>query len=529
MSGATARPLPRDIVLALVALLALTASVYLPVVRFGFLSLDDPTYVVDNAHVRAGLTADTLAWAFRAVEGANWHPLTWLSHALDVQIFGLHAGGHHATSLTLHLLAVALVFFALRALTGALWRSLAVAALFALHPLNVESVAWVSERKNVLSAVFYAATLLAYAGYARHPTARRYVVVSILYALGLMAKPMLVTVPCVLLLLDAWPLARWRAEGWRRLVLEKLPWLAMSAASAAVTVFAQSKGGTIAPWQDHGLAPRVCVATAGYAEYLRLLAWPARLAIYVPSPRDPCRDLPVVGAAALLLVLTLAFAWLARTRLAAAVGWAWFIGMLVPVSGFMQVGAQLVADRYVYHPILGLGVATLFGAADHLPRRWARAFGLAFVLVCGVWAWRTQVELGYWRSNERVFARAIEVTGRNCMAETELGVALRDRGDVDGAIRRWMEVLQLCPEWLDAESHLGVALAGRGQLDAAIPHFERAADRPDLAADMHYNIGLAQSLSGRREEARRELRVALALDPKHGRARALLGRLDAAP
>jgi tetratricopeptide (TPR) repeat protein len=515
--------------LAFVALLVLTASVYLPVIRFGFLSLDDPTYVVDNAYVRAGLTPSTLAWALRSVDGANWHPLTWLSHALDVQIFGLSAGGHHATNLALHLLAVALVFLALRSLTGAHWRSLAVAALFALHPLNVESVAWIAERKNLLSAVFYAATLLAYSGYARHPTLLRYAWVTILYALGLMTKPMLVTLPCVLLLLDVWPLDRWRTEVRGRLIAEKLPWLALSAASIAVTVLAQSRGGTVVTWQDLGLGPRICTATAGYAEYVRLLVWPMRLAVYVPGARDPCQELPVVTASSSLLIISLGLAWLARTRLAAAIGWLWFVGMLVPVSGLMQVGSQRIADRYVYHPIVGFGVALLFGIADRVPPHWARAVGLAFVLACVAWAWRTRVELGYWQSNERLFARAIEVTGRNCMAETQLGVALRARGDVPGAIQRWEEALRQCPDWGEAHSHLGTALANRGDLDAAMPHFARAAESPDIAAAMRYNLGLALWLKGRREDARREVQAALAADPKHEPALELLRRIETAP
>jgi protein O-mannosyl-transferase len=500
--------------LAVAALLLLTTVLYLPVLQSGFCLMDDSLFVGDNPRVRAGLRLSTVTWALRTVDVEYWHPLTWLSHAADVQLFGLDPAGHHATSLVLHLIAVALVFFAVRALTGAGWRSLAVAALFALHPMNVESVAWIAERKNTLSAVFYAATLLAYAAYARRPGRLRYAGVTVLQLAGLASKPMLVTVPFVLLLLDFWPLDRWRPGVRLRLVLEKLPWLALSVAISLVTVRAQDAAGTLAPLEGHGLGPRTCFAVAGYGAYLSKLFWPSNLCIYFPPPTAPCQALPV-WATALTLIVIVAVAGL-RTRPFLGVGWAWFFGMLLPVCGMVRVGAQFIADRYVYHPMIGLAVAVVFGATERMPPRVARAGGVGLAIACALLAWRTHVEVGYWRSNETLFARAVAVAPPNCVAATELGVALRNRGDVAGAMLQWETVISQCPNSGGAHSHLGVTLASRGDLDRAMLHFARAAEiSPELASDMGYNIGLALWQNGRRDEALAEFRRVLTMDPQH--------------
>jgi protein O-mannosyl-transferase len=499
-----------------VALLLLTTFVYRPVLRMGFLLVDDPSYVLQNAPVRQGLTLHTVLWAFRSVEGANWHPLTWLSHAFDCQLFGLWAGGHHATSLALHLTTVALVFGALRALTGAAWRSLAVAAIVALHPMNVESVAWIAERKNVLSGAVFAGTLLAYAFYARRPSPRGYGSVTLLLVLGLLAKPMLVTVPFVLLLLDVWPLARWQPGGVRRLIVEKLPWLALSAASSVVTVYAQAADRAVASLQDYSVPTRLCVAASGALLYVERIFWPARLAVYVPIPEWPCQTLPVRTAAVVLLAITAAVLILVRRRPYLAMGWAWFLGMLVPVCGLVQVGSQLIADRYVYHPIVGLATAVVFGLTDRVSPRFARVTPMLLALLIAVLAWRTSHELGYWRNDETLFTRAILITGPNCMAETQLGVALRNGGDPAGAMLHWRQAIEQCPGSGEAHSHLGAALANQGDFDAAIPHFAAAAElRPDLAVAMRYNLGLALWYKGQPEDALREFRRAVALDPRH--------------
>jgi hypothetical protein len=313
------------------------------------------------------------------------------------------------------------------------------------------------------------------------------------------------------------------------LVLEKLPWMALSCVVSLLTLHSQDAVGTLVSVQSHGLDSRLCTATAAYGVYLAKLFWPAGLCAYFPEPVAPCQVLPVGRSVVALVAVSVAVLAATRRRPWLGVGGAWFLGMMVPVCGLVQVGAQFIADRYVYHSIVGLLVACVFGATEGVPVKVARIVGAGIAIVVAILAWRTSVEIGYWRSNEALFARAIQVTGSNCMAETQLGVALRDRGDVAGAIQRWEEALRQCPDWGEAHSHLGTALGNRGELDVAMPHFARAAESPDLAAAMHYNLGLAFWLKGRREDARRELQTALAVDPKHGPALALLRRIEAMP
>lgn len=512
------------VTLALGVLLAVTTLAYWPVLTHGFCTLDDPSYVVRNVHVRQGLTVPTVVWAFRSFELMNWHPLTWLSHALDCRLFGLRSGGHHFTSLALHVLNVALVFFALRALTGAAGRSLAAAALFALHPMNVESVAWIAERKNVLSGTFFAATLIAYAAYARSSTWGRYVIVTVLIALGLLAKPMLVTLPFVLLLMDVWPLERLRRGTIRSVLMEKLPWLFLCVASSAVTYRAQSRGHAVVALGEHPLRSRACVAVTGYVEYLGKLVWPSHLAIFYPYI-SPSTVACVLGSFALMVFLVVA--WLALRRSPHwFVGGAWFLGMLVPVCGLVQVGAQRIADRYVYHPMIGIAMAVVFGAWALIPRRvfWAAAM----LLVCAVLAWRTRVELNYWGSNPTLFARALEVTGRNCWGNEYLGIALRDQGNDAGAVAHLAWAAEDCPDLGEAHGHLGALLAKHGQFARAIPHFAVAREllaEPE-SIDMSYNLALALWYEGRADDARRVLRRTLAVAPGHLASVELLRKLE---
>lgn len=516
---------------ALALLLLITVLAYRPVADLGFFALDDRAYVLENPHVHAGLVVETLAWSLRATESGNWHPLTWLSHALDWQLFGAWAGGHHLTNLALHVANVALVFWAFRALTGAAWSSLAVAGLFALHPMNVESVAWIAERKNVLSGTFYACTLLAYARYARRPTLPRYLAVTAAYGLGLMAKPMLVTIPFVLLLLDLWPLRRHQTGSpLRSLLWEKLPWLAMTAASSAVTLHAQAAGGAVVTAQEYPLSSRACNALVGYLEYVLKLLWPSGLAVFYQVSPNPCLPPRIVAALVVLLPLSVGSVLYARRQPAAAVGWAWFLGMLVPVCGLVQVGSQSMANRYVYHPMLGAAVALVFGLLPALPARIVRALPALAVACCAALAWRTSEELRYWRDDETLFRRGLAVTGKNCTAELQLGVALRNRGDLDGARDHWGRALRECPDMAAAHEHLGALLARRGELAAAIPHFSAAATLDATAAPaMHYNIGLALLGLGRPQEARAQFERALALDPGHAPSRDMIQGLGVGP
>jgi len=363
--GLRAGPIPafsRSRVIVLALLLAVgTAAVYLPVRSFDFCGFDDDAYVSENALVRQGLTPRGVAWAFTTFRAANWHPLTWLSHMLDVSLFGMEPGAHHLVNVAFHAANAVLLFLVLRGMTGALWGSAAVAALFALHPLHVESVAWIAQRKDVLSAFFFLLMLSAYLRYARSPSRGRLAAVTALFALGLLAKPMLVTAPFVLLLLDFWPLGRFGgahpdpgtlpaghppAVGVRRAVLEKVPLFLLSALSSVVTVVAQSRGGAMVPADALPFGARAANALVACAAYLWKTFWPAGLAVYYPHTKGELPAWKIAGAAALLSALTGIAVREARRRPYLAVGWLWFLGMLVPVIGLVQVGGQAMADRY---------------------------------------------------------------------------------------------------------------------------------------------------------------------------------------
>ncbi len=347
----------------------LTLALYNPVNQHPFVNYDDDRYVTGNAHVRQGLTAETFTWALTSTEQANWHPLTWMSHALDVSLFRLNPAGHHFTGVLLHAANAILLFLLLMSATGRLGPSLFVAALFALHPMNVESVAWVAERKNVLCTFFFFLTLWAYGWYARRPEWKRYLVVAALFVAGLAAKPMVITLPFVLLLLDYWPLNRVRyAESdagwsWPRLILEKMPLIALSAASAMITMKAQQAGGAVRSTVQFSLSTRVANAIYAYAMYLWKMIWPARLAPLYPHPAGTLATWQVVTAALVLIAITM-LVWKFRELRYLMTGWLWFLGTLVPVIGLVQVGDAAMADRYAYIPLIGIFVMIAFGAAD---------------------------------------------------------------------------------------------------------------------------------------------------------------------
>ena len=416
-------------------LAVLTLALYNPVNRHPFANYDDDRYVVNNPHVRQGLTADTFTWALTATEQANWHPLTWMSHALDCSLFRLNPAGHHFTSILLHVVNVILLFLLLMWATERLGPSLFVAALFALHPINVESVAWVAERKNVLCMMFFFLTLWAYGWYARKPDWKRYLAVAALFAAGLASKPMVITLPFVLLLLDYWPLARVRGANaaaseplpafpWSRLALEKLPLLALSAASAVITMRAQQAGGAVRTTAEVSFGARIATAIWAYAMYLWKMVWPARLAPLYPHPGDSLAAWQVVVAAAVLIAISVAVLRL-RTRRYLLVGWLWFLGTLVPVIGLVQVGEAAMADRYAYIPLIGIFVMIAFGAADWAEQkkfgRWAAVPAAAILFALAL---ATHRQIGYWQSNYDLWSHTLAVTENNFVAENNLGGAL---------------------------------------------------------------------------------------------------------
>jgi tetratricopeptide (TPR) repeat protein len=495
-------------------------ALYTPAASFPFIEFDDPGYVRDNPHVAHGLTAETVRWAFTsAAYQYNWHPLTWLSHALDVQLFGLDAGRHHLVNACLHALNAALLFLALRALTGRQWPSALAAALFALHPLRVESVAWVAQRKDVLAGTFFCLTLLAYAHHARAPTRGRMAVVALAYAAGLMAKPTLVTMPFLLLLLDFWPLGRIRENP----LLEKLPLLALSLASIVLTLVAQSAGGALAV--SIPLAERLANAPLAYLAYLGHALWPCKLAVLYPHPWlvEPERSRLLAGGSALVVLGILS--WVAlrnrQERPWLLVGWCWFLGWLVPMIGLVQVGNQAHADRYAYLALIGLELALAWSAAELAGARASRV--AAGVLGLGALALVLEYQLSFWRSSKTLFERALAVTEKNFVIENQLGLVLAER-DLDGALRHFEAAAGIRPGFFEAELNTGKARFQKGDLPAARAAFERAVDARPAQGDAR--LCLATVLAREQEFARADAELARALECDPGladdaRARAL--------
>jgi protein O-mannosyl-transferase len=467
-----------DVGLALV-IVAATLAVYAQVWHHDFVVYDDPKYVTANEHVRAGLARDSLVWAFTAIHDANWFPLTWMSHMADVQWFGLHAGSHHLTNVFIHAASAVLLFAALRRMSRARWPSALAAALFALHPLHVESVAWVAERKDVLSGLFWMMTLVGYAHYVGRPGRWRYLLVAVPFALGLLSKPMVVTLPFVLLLLDAWPLGRLRLEsgatGVAPLFVEKLPLLFLTGASAAVTLVAQNTGGAIVELSRLPFGSRAENALVSYAAYVVSYVWPARLAVFYPFP--PAIPWWQIGATVVGFVAASALVWRRATASPyLAVGWCWYVGTLVPVIGLVQVGSQARADRYTYIPAVGLSIMLAWGMAELAHRRpRARApmavLGAAVVAACIPLTW-SQVRT--WLDSETLFRHALAVTSNNYLATDGLGVVLGSQGRMEDAVALFEEAVRIEPDYAESRSNLGAALLGQGRAAEALPHLLHA-------------------------------------------------------
>jgi tetratricopeptide (TPR) repeat protein len=513
---------------ALIWLAALAA--YLPVGRNGFTSFDDDGYVTDNPAVRAGLTGEGVRYAFASTEMGNWHPLTWLSHMLDVQLFGLAAGRHHQVSALLHACTALALFLFLRGATGALWRSALAAALFALHPLQVESVAWVAERKEVLAGLLWMLALLAYLRHARAPRPATMAAVALLLGLGLLAKPTLVTFPLVLLLLDAWPLRRPGALGWRRLLAEKLPLFALAAAGAVVTLHVQAAEGYVRDFTRYSPAIRLGNAAVAYAAYLGKALWPARLAVFYPHPGPGLSPALALSCAALFAALCAAALHLARRQPAVAAGWAWFAGVLLPVIGLVQTGDQAYADRYVHLPLAGLCIAAAWGSerlvAPLRPRAVAlcAAGAVALLAALGV---LTARQAALWRDDETLFRHALQVTEGNWIAHDVLGMALARAGRTREAEAELEACLRANPAYGEAYNNLGYLAFERGDFAAAGRRFGEAARLRPRSAVPLVNLGLVAERLGRADEAERRFSEALQLSPGLALARRHLEALRA--
>jgi tetratricopeptide (TPR) repeat protein len=506
-----------------VGLVLLTAAVLGRVYGNDFVNYDDPLYVTDNPHVRDGLSGRDIAWAFTSTEALNWHPLTWISLQLDAQIYGTRAWGYHLTNLLLHAANTVVLFLALRRLTGALWRPALAAALFALHPLHVESVAWVAERKDVLSTFFGMLSLLAYGHYVQRPGLWRYLLIAVFLALGLMAKPMLVTFPFVLLLLDYWPLGRLSARdgtavGWRWVVLEKVPLLALAGVSAVMTVYAQQRGGAIETLTALPFGVRLANAVVSYVRYLGLTLCPAGLAPFYPHPQESLPAWQVAGAAVLLIGLSAVALALARRRPYLIVGWLWYLGTLVPVIGLVQVGEQALADRYTYVPLIGLFIAAAWVAGDLASRQpmWRQvliAASTAAVLACAVLSWR---QAGVWHDSRSLWEHTLRVMPDNHVARNNLGMALlADQGDPTEVEQHLRAALQLKPDYARPCASLALILDQQGRLEEALDYYRETLRLEPRLVGTRVSYGVALCRSGRVDEGIEQFREAIRIDPEY--------------
>jgi len=523
-------------------------SVYWQTVNFEFISLDDPRYVTENQIVRQGMSVEGIRWAFSEVYASNWHPLTWISHMLDLELFGMKPGMHHLTNVIFHIFNTMLLFIVLKRMTGAIWKSAALAALFALHPLHVESVAWISERKDVLSTFFWMLTMMGYLWYVHNRSIQRYLVVVFSYILGLISKPMLVTLPFVLLLLDFWPLNRLgtfktvsmdgcngkdkegyegRWSGLSSVILDKIPLIVLAMISSGVTFYAQRSWGAVSTLESLGLGARIANAIVSYVAYLEKMLWPFHLAIFYPYP-DAIDPIVVILCALLLFLISAVALFVVKKLPYLMVGWLWYLGTLVPVIGIVQVGSQSMADRYTYIPFVGIFLMIVWGFADLFGRwRYGKAFfGVASAAVFALIMVAAWVQVGFWKNSETLFSHALDVTGNNYVAHNSLGLALFDRGDVDGAISHYRESLRINPAFSKAYINLGVALAEyKKDAEGALECYSKGLQLDSGNVSAHNNLGKLLDGLGRTDEAVKYFNEALRLKPDNVDAHTGLGTL----
>lgn len=573
-----------------VALAVVTLAAYSRAPGLDFVHIDDPAYVLHNAHLRDGITADAISWSFTAVHSANWHPLTWLSHALDCQLYGLKPWGHHLTNVLLHCANVVILFLVLVGMTDAVWRSAFVAALFAVHPLHVESVAWVAERKDVLSTFFWMLTMWAYLSYVKAPrpmasakakparksrssapnasagrTGRRqaYLLLILAYMLGLLSKPMLVSLPLVLILLDFWPLRKSQITNLKSQI-DKLPLFGLAFASCMVTFFAQRGAGAVQAADQYPIGVRLANAAVAYAAYLGKMVWPAKLSAFYPHPgRDLPAWLPIVCTIGLALI-TYASIRLAKSAPYVTVGWLWYLITLVPVIGLIQVGRQAMADRYTYIPLIGIFIVIAWGVPEMLarfgsPRSRSAVLGALATGIVATLSVLTWHEVGYWKNGITLMTRALKTTSGNYAVHYLLadaysdagqkdkmlyhysqsarknprfdfglvryGTALIDAGDVDKGLAQLHLALKHDPEFPMAHNELGLYWMKQGKIDRAIKHFRAAIKPQPNNASAHYNLGTALQRDKQFEEAMKEFTKAAELDPNMAQPHYSLGAM----
>jgi protein O-mannosyl-transferase len=531
MTGTESRFAKIGPILALAAAVLLT---YWPVTGYDFIALDDRLYVLGNRHIQAGITAKGIAWAMTTLYTTNWHPLTWLSLMADYQWYGLNAGGYHLSSLLLHLLNTILLFLLLRRMTARAGRSFWVAALFAVHPLNIESVVWIAERKNLLSTCFWILTLLAYVRYAEKPEWGRYLLVVITFILGLMAKPMLVTLPFVLLLIDYWPLRRFprkdevcsgaigHSGGWGSILngplMEKIPLLILSVLSALLTLYAAHSGGAVKSLAAFTIWGRITHALVSYVHYLFKMVWPADLAIYYPYPATQ----PAWQVAAALLLLSAITGFVLRQNRRFRyfpVGWFWYLITLFPVIGVVQVGFQSMANRYVYIPLVGIFIMVVWGIHELL-KKWAGRpylYVMAGMIILSL-ALSTRAQLPNWQNSEAAFAHALNVTQTNHIAQIGMGNVWFAKGEFQKAQQCYEESLRIKPDYPESHNNLGLIFMREGDVAQAEGQYREAVkDDPDYA-EGYYNLGMALLSEGKFPEAMSCFRKAMELEPDYAEA-----------
>ena len=517
----------RDLLISILIVVAILL-VYWPVQHYDLITLDDVDYITGNPHIKYGFTWDSFVWAMKDIHTGYWHPLTWFFHILDYQLFRVRVGGHHWTSVIIHMANALLLYLVLKRLTGAIWKSAVVALLFAVHPLNVESVAWVSERKNLLCTSFWFLGMWSYVSYTERPGVYRYLLIVLAFVLGLMAKPMIVTFPFTLLLLDYWPLGR--LSSWKvlpRLVVEKIPLFVFSAAVSVLTFLASFRGDVTVSVDKLPLVDRLANAAVSYAKYIGKLFWPSELVVFYPYAKD-LGSLQVIAAVLLLLVISCLAIFAARKSRYLLVGWLWYLGTLVPVIGLIQVGKQAMADRYMYVPMIGLFMIIVWGISDLLKESNRRvviaaaAAGAATVslMICST------PQVRYWQNGITLFEHALSVNEQNPRAHYNLGIALTDAGKLKEAVFHFKNAIRLEPDYEGPYAYMGIALARQGMTDEAVAYYREALKlRPDDEV-VRNNLGVALAGKGKFDEAAVQFQEAVRIRPDYVHAnRNLAGAL----
>jgi tetratricopeptide (TPR) repeat protein len=514
--------------------------VYWPVKNHKFIKYDDDKYITDNRNVQSGLNPESIRWAFTTGHASNWHPVTWMSHMLDCQIFDLNAGAHHLVNVFFHIINTLLLFIVLKRMTKELWLSAFVAALFGLHPLHIESVAWAAERKDVLSTFFWMLTMWAYVRYAERPKVTRYLLAILFFVVGLMAKPMLVTLPFILLLLDYWPLERMQfgkliqeenqgnsiqRKSFLNLLIEKIPFIFFSIVSCVVTFIVQRRTGAVQTIDAIDIKSRAGNAVISYIGYISKMIWPDDLAILYPHPGDSLSMNKVAVCGLLLIFLSFCFMFLARRHKYLVVGWLWYIGTLIPVIGLVQVGVQAMADRYTYIPLTGLFIIIAWGVSDLFKSQPYRKYIFVFcaVIILSAITIKTSLQLKYWHDSVTLFQHTIAVTQNNYVMHNNYGNYLMNMGKLDEAVEHFNKSLKIKPRAAKVHNNLGNALSRLEKLDDAIEHYKTAISLESDFSDAHYNLAIVLSKQNKTDEAIKEYRESLHLDPGNVDALSNLG------